>query len=410
MLAETAAGGLPRDALKVLFLAHTGQLGGAEIMLEHMATGLRAEGVEPIVALGSGGPLVDRLRDAGVMAHVLPLGSLAHARRRCVPVEHRLALDGLNWVRAVRGLIRVSQVDVVVTNSQKAHLAGSLAARAAGVPVVWRLHDIVEPTTFGAAQILALRLAAALGRPRVLGVSTAVDDAARKTLRITNSSPLHNGVDRRRLLAHGRLELRGRFGWPSEAVVFGTIGRLVRWKGCLEFVQAARRVIERAPSARFILVGDEIIDAGAGFRTEILRQIDALGLTDHVRLLPFTDDVGAVLAELDVLVQPSTEADPFPTAVVEAAVVGVPVIASDCGGVGEIVVDGRHGRLVQPGSIPALGQACVELALDHVGRARMAGAIRRDSAGLTVERMCAGIARELRLVSGRRRSLVILGN
>ena len=377
-------------------------------MLEHMATGLRAEGVEPIVALGSGGPLVDRLRAAEVTAHVLPLGSLAHARRRRVPVEHRLALDGLNWVRAIRGLIHVSQVDVVVTNSQKAHLAGSLAARAAGVPVVWRLHDIVEPTTFGAAQILALRIAATLSRPRVLGVSAAVEAAARTTLRIANSSTLHNGVDQRRLLAHGRLALRDRFGWPPEAVVFGTIGRLVRWKGCLEFVQAARRVIERAPSARFVLVGDEMIDAGFGFRNEILRLIDELGLTNHVHLLPFTDDVGAVLAELDVLVQPSTEPDPFPTAVVEAAVVGVPVIASNCGGVGEIVVDGLHGRLVQPRNIAALDQACVELALDHVDRARMAGAIRRDSAGLTVERMCAALARELRPVSGRRRSLAVL--
>ena len=388
--------------MKVLFLAHTGELGGAEIMLEHMATGLRAEGVEPIVALGSAGPLVERLLSAGVAAHVLPLGSLAHARRRRVPVEHRLALDGLNWVRAVRRLIRASEVDVVVTNSQKAHLAGSVAARTSGVPVVWRLHDIVEPTTFGAAQILALRLTAALSRPRVLAVSAAVEAAARQTLRITNSSTLHNGVDRDRLLAHGRLALRDRFGWPAESVVFGTIGRLVRWKGGLEFVQAAGQVIERAPIARFVLVGDEMIDAGSGFRDEILDRVDELGLTDHVRLLPFTDDVGAVLAELDALVQPSTEADPFPTAVVEAAVVGVPVIASDCGGVREIIVDGRHGRLVEPGDIPALAQACVALALDEVGRATMAAAVRRDSAGLTVERMCAGLARELRLVGARR--------
>jgi glycosyltransferase involved in cell wall biosynthesis len=399
VLAEQAAGGLRQDALKVLFLGHTGQLGGAEIMLEHMATGLRAEGMEPVVALGSGGPLVDRLRSAGVAAHVLPLGSLADARRQRVPVGHRLALDGLNWVRAVRRLIRASQVDVVVTNSQKAHLAGSVAARTSGAPVVWRLHDIVEPTTFGAAQILALRVTAALSRPRVLGVSAAVDAAARETLRIANSSTLHNGVDRSRLLDHGTLGLRDRFGWPPESVVFGTLGRLVRWKGGLEFAQAARTVIERAPLARFVLVGDEMIDAGAGFRDEILGQVEQLGLADSVRLLPFTDDVGAVLAELDVLVQPSTEPDPFPTAVVEAAVVGVPVIASKCGGVGEIIVDGLHGRLVEPRSIPALSRACVDLALDQVGRARMAAALRRDSAGLTVEHMCAGLARELRLAA-----------
>ena len=144
-----------------------------------------------------------------------------------------------------------------------------------------------------------------------------------------------------------------------------------------------------------------MIDVGSGFRDEILNRVGELGITENVRLLPFTDDVGAVLAELDVLVQPSTEPDPFPTAVVEAAVMGVPVIATNHGGVAEIVRDGVHGRLVEPGDVAALAGACVELAVDDVGRARMTAAIGADSAGLTASRMCAGLARELRLVSRR---------
>ena len=374
-------------------------------MLEHMTTGLVDQGIEPVVALGSDGPLVERLRRAGIAVHVLPLGSLADARRRRVPVERRLVLDGVNWVRAVRRLIRALEVDVVVTNSQKAHLAGSLAARSSGVPVVWRLHDIVVPETFGPAQILALRLTAALTGARVLGVSAAVDVAARKTLRIANSTCLHNGVDIARLRDHGRLDLRERFGWPNEAVVFGTIGRLVRWKGGLEFLAAARRVIEAAPTARFVLVGEEIIDVGSGFRDEILRRVGELGMTDHVRLLPFTDDVGAVLAELDVLVQPSTEPEPFPTAVVEAAVMGVPVVATNHGGVAEIVRESTHGLLVKPGSIAALAEACVELAIDGPRRKRMAAAIIDDSARLSATRMCESLARELCLLSPGRRSI-----
>ncbi len=384
--------------MRVLFLAHTGLLGGAEIMLEHMASGLTAHGVEPIVAVGSDGPLVDRLRKAQVPVHVLPLGSLAGARRRSVPVERRLVCDGVNWVRAVCRLIRALHIDVVVTNSQKAHLGGSLAARISGVPVVWRLHDIVVPGTFGPAQILALRLTAAVSRPRVLGVSGVVEVAARETLGIANSRCVHNGVDTARLRSRLQLDLRERFGWPREAVVFGTIGRLVRWKGCLELVEAAHLVMKSAPAARFVLVGDEMIDAPSGFRDEILDRLRHLGLTHQVKLLPFTEDVGAVLAELDVLVQPSTEPDPFPTAVVEAAVVGVPVIASNHGGVAEIVSDGAHGRLVQPGSTAALADACVELAVDEPRRARMAAAIREDSGGFTSARMCATLAQELTLV------------
>lgn len=367
-------------------------------MLEHMAGGLAAHGVEPIVALGSDGPLVDRLRRVEVAVHVVPVGSLAGARRRSVPLGPGLVFDGVKWVRAIGRLIRALDVDVVVTNSQKAHVAGSLAARMAGVPVVWRLHDIVVPATFGPAQILALRLTAALSHPRVLGVSRVVEAAARDTLRIADSTCLHNGVDTDRLRSHRRLDLRERFEWPRPAVVLGMIGRLVRWKGCLELVEAAHLVAKEAPSARFVLVGDEMIDVASGFRDEILDRIAELGLTDKVQLLPFTDEVGAVLADLDVLVQPSIEPDPFPTAVVEAAVMGVPVIASDNGGVAEIVVDGVHGRLVEPGSISALAEACVELVVDDLGRKRMAAAIGEDSARFTADRMCGGLARELRLV------------
>ena len=403
MLADNPLPTRSGDPVRVLFLAHTGLLGGAEIMLEHMATGISAHGIEPTVALGSGGPLVDRLRQAAVAVHVVPIGCLGGARRRCVPMEPRLVLDAVNWVRALGRLIRTLHINVVVTNSQKAHLAGSLAARISGVPVVWRLHDIVVPATFGRAQILALRLVATVGRPRVLGVSAAVEIAARSTLRLADSATLHNGVDITRLRAHARLDLRDRFGWPREAVVFGMIGRLVPWKGCLDFVEAANRVLQEAPSARFVLVGDEILDVGSGFRDELLDRISNLRIADQVRLLPFTDDVGAVLAELDVLVQPSIEPDPFPTAVVEAAVMGVPVIATNHGGVVEIVVDGTHGRLVDPGTITALADACVELALDEVGRARMANAIREDSAGLTAPRMCASLAGEIRRLSERQR-------
>lgn len=387
------------DTIRVLFVAHTGLLGGAEIMLELMATGLADHGIEPIVAVGSDGPLVDRLRRARVAVHVLPVGSLAGARRQRVPLRPSVVVDGLGWVRELARLVRNLDVDLVVTNSQKAHVAASVAARVVGVPVVWRLHDIVDPATFGTAQILALRLAAAIAQPRVLAVSDAADVAAKRTLRIANSVCLHNGVDAVRLRGHPRLRLRDRFGWPHGAVVFGMVGRLVRWKGCLDFVEAAYRVLPAAPAARFVLVGDELIDVRSGFRDEIIERVHGLGITDQVRLLPFTDDIGAVLADLDVLVQPSTEPDPFPTAVVEAAVMGVPVIARNHGGVAEIVTDGVDGRLVDPHSTDALAEAILELAVDEARRARMALAIRDGSTRLTAPRMCAGLARELRAVS-----------
>jgi len=133
--------------------------------------------------------------------------------------------------------------------------------------------------------------------------------------------------------------------------------------------------------------------AGATHLQLVLDPIDARAI----------ETVGAVLADLDVLVQPSTEPEGFPRSAMEASAMGVPVIATGHGGVAEIVRDGVHGRLVPPGDRTALAEACVELAVDDVRRARMARAIRNDSARLTAHRMCADLASELWLVSGNRR-------
>lgn len=389
--------------MRVLFLSHATELGGAEVMLELMATGLTRLGVKIEVALGGIGPLADRLRAAGIPTQVLPIGTLAAGRRRHVPASPKLAVDLVRTTATLRRLMIGMGTDVLVTNSQKAHLVGSVAARAAGVPVAWRLHDVVCPGVFGEGQILALRAAALAGRPRVLSVSNAVDVAARQALRFRNTAVIHNGVDVARLRPQRPLDLRAHFGWPSASVVFGTVGRLVRWKGGLELLAAAALVAPRAESVRFVLVGDELIDAETGFRNQLIAMTRSLGIADRVGLLPFTDDVGAVLDQIDVLVQPSIEPDPFPTAVLEAAVTGTPVIAFDHGGISEMVVGGEHGLLVAPGDVKGLADACVALAVDARERSRMGEAIRSVGERFTAERMCQELLSELVAMVERQR-------
>ena len=119
-------------------------------------------------------------------------------------------------------------------------------------------------------------------------------------------------------------------------------------------IAAAPRILERHPDAEFLIAGD------GKHRQPLVEQARALGVLDRVRFLGHRDDVAAVHAMSDVFVLPS-RSEAFPNAVMEAMASGLPVVASDVGGIPELVRDGRTGRLVPPGDSGALAAAMLDL-------------------------------------------------
>lgn len=119
-------------------------------------------------------------------------------------------------------------------------------------------------------------------------------------------------------------------------------------------IAAAPRILERHPDAEFLIAGD------GRHRQPLVEQARALGVLDRVRFLGHRDDVAAVHAMSDVFVLPS-RSEAFPNAVMEAMASGLPVVASDVGGIPELVRDGRTGRLVPPGDSGALAAAILDL-------------------------------------------------
>jgi glycosyltransferase involved in cell wall biosynthesis len=102
----------------------------------------------------------------------------------------------------------------------------------------------------------------------------------------------------------------------------------------------------------------------------------SLGLGERLRLLGFRDDIDTVLGAADVLAVPSTRPEPLGLVALEGAAAGLPVVASDHGGVREAVRHGHTGLLVPPGSAGALAGALRSLADDPelAGRLGAAGA------------------------------------
>lgn len=158
---------------------------------------------------------------------------------------------------------------------------------------------------------------------------------------------------------HDQLEARKRYCLPLTKPIVGMLGRLDPQKGQEEFLRALPLVLEQRPDVCFVIAGDET-SGEKGYKRYLINLGQELHLHEHVRFLPFTDDVPAFMAAIDIFVLPSYR-ETFGLVLIEAMAMEKPVIATDAGGVPEIVEDGRDALLVPPRDEKALAEAILLL-------------------------------------------------
>ena len=357
----------------VLF-AHAGaELYGADRILLELAAGLKARDYSLQVVLPGPGPLHAELARAGVATRQRNLGVLRRRYFTPLGLANRLCrVVGAAFF--MRRLIREQGLSIVHSNTT-AVLAGALAARLAGVPHVWHVHEITtRPRWF------AWLMAQCVGRlsQRAVFVSAATrDHLCALSPRVRSKAVvIHNGIDTARALDGQRGVLRRECGWMESHCIVGMVGRINWWKGQGVLLDCAARLLPTDASLRFLMVGGTF-DGDNRVRDALLAAVAQQGLGGRVVLQDFREDVGNVLADIDIFVLPSTEPDPFPTVVLEAMAAGKPVVAFGHGGVCEMVEDGVSGILCRPGSADAMAGAIARLAAAPGLRAQM-GRVGRD--------------------------------
>jgi glycosyltransferase involved in cell wall biosynthesis len=175
-----------------------------------------------------------------------------------------------------------------------------------------------------------------------------------------------------------RAAIRREWGIAADAPVIGFVGRLVPIKGADLFLHTAVRLSREFPSLCAVLVGD-------GEQRGELEAYAAREGFPGVRFLGQRDDVGDMLAAIDVVLMPSRH-EGLPMALLEAMAAGRPIVATAVGGIPE-VVDGRSAWLVPPGSVDALTEA-TRTALTDPGRAAaLAKTAQETVRRFTAERM-----------------------
>jgi glycosyltransferase involved in cell wall biosynthesis len=276
-------------------------------------------------------------------------------------------------------LLREGAHELLYLNNQpSSNLEGYLAGEAAGVPVVQ--HCRIDATLNVQEVTTANRVARA-----VICVSQGVADSLRgQGIAADRLVVVHNAIDGAQPLPEPQILPEV----PAGALVIGTVGQLVKRKSVDDLLRALAR-LDTAQAIHALIVG-------AGPEEQALRALAAsLGIAERVNFTGFRKQPLPWLAAMDAFVLASSK-EGLPRVILEAMLLGKPVVAARAVGSSELVVDGATGYLYDHGDVPALAARIAELAGDATLRARLGAAGReRVLAEFSIGRYVAGVERVL---------------
>jgi glycosyltransferase involved in cell wall biosynthesis len=377
--------------MRVAYLSHQSGV-GSEMALARLLSALDRERFEPLVVLPEEGPLRAEVEALSIPVHVLPLAWW-------IPATHWSAgqflaqLEGLGERAAIlESWLARERIGLVHTNTVVT-LEGALAAARLGLPHVWHSRGFfgggfppayLDDTGFFFSGIDLLA-------DVIVCVSRGVERQAVASCRLADRTVVYDGFDLDRFLARP-VEERGavlaRYGIAESARVVACVGGLQRRKGQLDLVEAAREL----PDLVFVLAGAE---ADTEYVAALRARIAELRLGERFRFIGFEPNIRNLLSISDVLVHPS-HSEGFGLAILEAMAMGLPVVATRCGGPEEIVEDGVSGLLVPPESPRELAAALRRVLMDPrdlgAKAAERARAFSLESAARRMEEIYAGLA------------------
>jgi glycosyltransferase involved in cell wall biosynthesis len=391
-----------RTRTVVLFVHGPPVIGGDSVVVLRTLTHLDLETFEPIVVVPPASEAWQQFqavtRPRGIDLVPLEMGVESHLEAGLLgqgrPAHSRVA-QGTALAQATVQLLWLAarrRVDVVYTlDRSRAVIPATLTARLLRRALVWHGH---QPwNAWGWAVRSADRVVLITDFVRREYERQGVDP---KRMRV-----VYNGVDVEAYASAGDpMGTRRRLGVAADTPLVLMPGRLSRYKGQLELVEAMPAIIRACPQAQFIFAGGDTSEVGdlqtsgvPSMRAVLSARASELGVDGHARFVhysgPGTDEEMAKLfAAADVVVVPSWT-EPFGLVVIEAMASGTAVVGSAAGGIPESIVDQETGLLVPPRRPDAIASAVAALLADPDRRARMGQAgQRRARDRFTVERYC----------------------
>ena len=311
--------------LRVLVVTGNAIVGGMESAVLRLCERLPPAAFELYALVPFESAFTQALRECGVRVHVAPIG------------------DKLRWhaIQYAASLVREHDIDVIHAHLPAAHVVAALAGSVTRTPVLATIHAMhLSMWDLEVHRLAGTHLCFVSEAARAHALAVGVQPARIRVIR--------NGVD------VGRFTPRTAPRASSAAPVVGYVGRLSPEKHPAMFLRAAARIHAAMPGARFVVVGD------GPLRKELEALAATLGIHAFVTFAGECTDMPARYRALDLMLLTSWH-EGTPLAILEALASGVPVIATDVGGVAELIVAGTTGALVPPGDDARMAERACEM-------------------------------------------------
>ncbi len=268
-------------------------------------------------------------------------------------------------------LMRAERIKIVHTHMYASSIAGMAAARLAGIPgKVVNMHSLHEWHSRRRILIAAKLFGYA---DKIITVSNAIGCDLARRLRLPPDKiiTIHNGVDLARFEPKSAVCIgKETLGIKKNELVIGAVGRLVAFKGFKYLLRAFHTVSARRSDTKLVIVG------GGELKDKLMQEAQLLGIADKVIFAGRQEDVIPYLSSFDLMVMPSIT-EGLPNALLEAMAMGKPVVASNVGGIPEVIEDKVSGFLAPSKDSQELALAVETLLADKELRLNVGQAGRR---------------------------------
>lgn len=298
--------------------------GGGQVSLLLLLKYIDKEKFAPVVFIHKTGSMEEELKEYNISYKVVPLFLLFQEIKKCSP-------------------------KIIHCNSPttKYTFFSTVTAKMLKIPFIWHCR-VVDKATWRDKIIFALS-------NRVVVTSESVKKRFINFYHQDKIVKIYNGVDIDMFKPGIDItKLKKEFNLHDE-YIFGTIGRFDKWKGYEYFIDMAKILVEQIPNSKFFLVGD------GDEKENLMLKVKNLRLGNKFFFPGWRKNIAEFISLFDVLVIPTSTEEPFGRTAIEAMSCGKPVVATNSGGLAEIIDNKITGILVEPKSAKALAEACVWL-------------------------------------------------
>ena len=330
---------------KILFYESRPEWGGAQKCELELIIGLENSGFKTLFVSSSNGPMLERLYRYGKKVHIIPISkTVDHIRKE--DVKRGIIFTVNQAVRLFPHLFKVlrflimEKIDIVYTSQFRSQLVIGWMAKFAGKRVIWHIHG--EEKLNNALGKFSVAFA-----DEIIVVSEALKDSYKELFpRQQNKfKTVYNGVD----INPVKVKHKNNHHYTT----ITTVGTLVQGKRQDLVIEACARLIKKGINLKLNIVGEKPHWHSAEYQTYLHELVDKHQISQHVHFLGWVENPIPILQESDLFVLPS-DTEGMPLSIIEAMATGLPCIASNVGGVPELIEMVGTGLVINPGHIDEL--------------------------------------------------------